>query len=939
MKKVLKTGLISFLILIIALIATPYLFKGKIIKLVQEQINKNINANVSFKEDISLSLIKSFPNFTLEIEDIKIIGKDTFKYDTLAQIENLSLNMDIMSVISGSNITINRVYLSRPRLNIKVLKDGKANYDITYPDSSSSVKDEEKVEYTIALQNLEIEEGTMSYDDQSMKFHMGLSNINSELKGDFGSSQFVLNTITSIGSTDMSYGGISYISKVKTQINSEIEIDLDKMLFTLKNNAIVLNSLDLKAEGWYQLLEEDSDMDLTINATNANIKTLLSLIPNEFLPDLNGVTTNGDVGLNAFVKGKLTEKSIPSFGLNLKVINGTLKYPDLSGSVRGININSNVTNPGGNADRTNINITNFHANINGDILDAKMLLKTPISDPDINIEVKGDIDLANIKKSIKLETRQLNGKIKANINANGKISSIKKEQYQDFDADGKLSLMDFYYKPSDEAQDVKIETMSFDFSPKYVNLEELKGIVGKSDFLVSGRLENFYGYLFGDDKLEGIMKFSSNYFNLNPFLSNEEEDNNNPSAEDSVAIEAIDIPDNINLVLTSSISTLIYDNLKLQDAKGEIKAKDKKLYLNNIYGKIFGGSVQMSGIYDSKIPQSPFTDMDVKVNNFNIQEAFNYLEIIRKLGPISKYVDGLFSAHIKIASNLGNNLSPDYNSLTGEGSIKLSQAVIKGFSVLDEIGDKLKIDALKNLELKDISFGIKIKDGKIELEDTLRVPFKNNILKFTGFSKLDQTLHYSGLVEIPREQFGNTNALLKELSSKASNKGFKLDLASKIPILMNIGGTFTKPSISFSLNEAKKSLYSGIKGQIKNQVEEKKEEVKEKLTEKKDEAKEKLNQEKEKKKQELLAAANKQVEGIKSLAKTNAEKARASFYQQADNLINNSKSKSFLEQKAAEKSAKEIRKKGDQAHDKIIAEGNQKSNTVLENTQTKINSL
>ena len=48
MKKVLKITGIILLAIIAILFAIPFLFKGKIIKVVKSEINKNINAKVDF---------------------------------------------------------------------------------------------------------------------------------------------------------------------------------------------------------------------------------------------------------------------------------------------------------------------------------------------------------------------------------------------------------------------------------------------------------------------------------------------------------------------------------------------------------------------------------------------------------------------------------------------------------------------------------------------------------------------------------------------------------------------------------------------------------------------------------------------------------------------------------------------------------------------------
>ena len=93
---------------------------------------------VNFSEDIGLSLIKSFPKLQLDIKQLSIVGIDTFKNDTLAYFPELSITMNLMSVVKGDKIEINRIYLSEPMLNILVLENGKANYDIAKADSGAT---------------------------------------------------------------------------------------------------------------------------------------------------------------------------------------------------------------------------------------------------------------------------------------------------------------------------------------------------------------------------------------------------------------------------------------------------------------------------------------------------------------------------------------------------------------------------------------------------------------------------------------------------------------------------------------------------------------------------------------------------------------------------------------------------------------------------------
>src|SRR5690606_4791033 len=92
----LKKSLIIFSIFIVVVLAIaasiPFFFKDTIINKVKSTINENLNAKVNF-EDLDLTLISSFPQLGLQLNDLQVIGIDSFATDTLANIKQLQLNL------------------------------------------------------------------------------------------------------------------------------------------------------------------------------------------------------------------------------------------------------------------------------------------------------------------------------------------------------------------------------------------------------------------------------------------------------------------------------------------------------------------------------------------------------------------------------------------------------------------------------------------------------------------------------------------------------------------------------------------------------------------------------------------------------------------------------------------------------------------------------
>jgi len=103
MNKKTKKGLIIGLsivgVLFAALLILPYAFRGKIMTLAKEQVNKKILAKVDF-DDFSLSFIRHFPNATVRVGNMRIVGVGEFAKDTLISCEKVDLVLNLKSLFS-----------------------------------------------------------------------------------------------------------------------------------------------------------------------------------------------------------------------------------------------------------------------------------------------------------------------------------------------------------------------------------------------------------------------------------------------------------------------------------------------------------------------------------------------------------------------------------------------------------------------------------------------------------------------------------------------------------------------------------------------------------------------------------------------------------------------------------------------------------------------
>ena len=465
LKKILKVAGIILLVLVLAAIAIPYFFKDKIIAFAKTEINKNVNARVNFT-DIDISFFRRFPRVAVALENLQVIGLNEFSKDTLVSSKNIDVAVNLMSIIRGKNMNIYSITINQPRIHALVTKEGKANYDIAKPDTSTTAETpSEDKPFNLQLQKYEIKDGYVYYNDLSAEMSAELLNLNHTGSGDFTSDLFTLVTDTKADEVSFNYGGVPYLYKSKTSIDAAIEVDNKTNKYTFKTEQIQVNDMKLAANGFFQLVNDSVyGMDIKFNAPSTEFKTILSLIPAVYKNDFDKIKTSGTALFNGFVRGVYSPTAIPAYSVNLEVKNGFFQYPDLPKPVKNINVIMKVNNPDGITDNTVVDIQQGHLEMDNEPFDFKVLFKKPLTDMYIDAVAKGRLDLSKITQFVKLEAgTKLAGLLNADIQAKGNIAAVQKQQPGPFSAKGFVELSKLYYASSAFPQPIQNTSARINF--------------------------------------------------------------------------------------------------------------------------------------------------------------------------------------------------------------------------------------------------------------------------------------------------------------------------------------------------------------------------------------------------------------------------------------------------------------------------------------------
>jgi len=916
MKKFIKIALSLLIVLIVTILAVPYFFKDDIEKFLKDEINNSINARLDY-DDLSLSLLSDFPNLKVKIHNFTLDGVQEFADTRLAQIDEFDMSLDAKKLLFNKDLEIKKIGVDGADINIKVLKNGKANYDIAKPDSLQ--KTENSQSYVIKLQSYNIEHTNIMYNDESLPMQMKIKNMHQTGTGVFTQKDYTLTTQTQADTLDVVYDGIHYLNNVQTQINTDVLIEDDFNKYTLNNTQVNLNNLDLKSDMMFELKGDDINMDITYATQQNSLKKLLSLVPKAYMSDMQNIQVNGLASLNGFVKGTYNEQNFPAYGVDFKIEKGSIKYPDLPQAVTNINVATKIDFPGGNnLDATKIDVPKFHFNIAGSETNGKLSLAHTMTDPYIDMQLKSNTDLAQVKQALKIpEIKKLSGLLKADLNLKGRSSDIEKQNFDKFKASGYFDLKDLIFAADSLPYEVAVQQAAMKITPQALQISQTDAKIGESDFHLNGDIKNYITYFLKKDQiLKADFKMHSNYLNMNEFMSEE----TSSQSADSVAVGTIKIPKNLDINFIADADKMLYEDLNLNNVKGTVTVKNEKAILETVLLKTLGGDMHLKGTYDTS-KELAETSMELDMQKMSLSESAEKLTLFETYTPVFKKIQGQFFSNLNLKVDLDNQMNPVLTTLDASGLFSTADISVGGIDVIQKIGNLLKINELKSPKVDKVKAQFEIDKGHLKVKP---FQFKLNEIQsgLKGSVSLDQKIDFVLSMQIPKKLLGGkANEVIENLVGNLNKLGLKSGLGDMINMEFRITGDYNNPKIV--------PVIAGTKGNTAQEVvtqaaEQKVEEVVEDTKEKA------RQQEAQQKADEILKQAQAQADELVAQAKKTADQIRSEADKQAADLIKKAGNDPF-KKIAAETMAKKVKKEADKKAQKIETEAQNKANLIIKN--------
>ncbi len=797
MKRFLKITATVVAVVLVVAIVTPLLLRSKIGDIVKREANAMLAARLDF-EKLDISLLRNFPNASLNLKGLTLVGTDRFEGDTIVAARRITVVVNLMSLVGDEGFEVRKIILASPALHAHKLADGAVNWDVMKPSEqadTTAAEESAPSSFRLSVRDFRLTDAVIRYEDDSTGMELRTAPLSLRLSGDMSAESTQLDLDLLAGGVDFTQGGVPLLHDAELALDAEIDADLAEGRFTFSRNTLRLNAIEMRLDGWVQQVGDALAMDVSAGCSEVRFKDLLSLIPAFYKHEFRSLAASGELSMELWARGQMHGAQLPAFELKTEVHNGTFQYSSLPKAVTDINIAAKVSNAGGELDKTEVEISEFGLKMAGNSLSATGYATNLMSDPTFRATLSGRVDLGAIREVYPLEKGiDLAGRIAASLKLAGRMSDVESGRYERISASGSLVVEQLgLHVP--QLPEVFIRRAAATISPQAMTLGEFGVTVGGSDLSATGQLTGYLGYLMRGEQLAGRLYVKSDLLDLNeiraavPADAEAESAEAEKPAEEAAAApaQAIVVPKNLNLSLNAELKKVLFEKMVITDIAGEMSVAGGTLSLDRLGLQLFGGKASASGRYSTAAdPAHPTLSLAASIAKASFPRTFEEIEAVRQLAPIFEKASGDYSLSIDMRTTLDAAMSPDLMSLTAQGELSSENVSVEGVEAFDKLADLLKNDKLRRIEARDLKIRFSIKDGRVTTEPfDLKMGDVN--VNMSGTTGLDRTIDYTAKVTLPAGVGGVLGA-----------------------VNVGIGGTFTSPKITLGVQETVEQVVSNV---------------------------------------------------------------------------------------------------------------------------------
>lgn len=803
LKKILKYFAITTLTLVVLIVGgafvVGYFYSDKVTSLVILELNKRIDTEVT-TDKVSFSVLKKFPNASIEFENITIkssknIHKSDFKKtnaDTLLRAKSLFLEFNIIDIIK-ENYTIKKINIENGKINILTDSYGEDNYQLwrnEIAQDNSSLRFE--------LKDLQANNTKLNIRNLIKNIDLRANVIQFHLSGAFGSDDYFLQSDFTAYIKKLAIDNIVYISE--REVTTDLEMDVVKDTYAINRGKLNIAGMRLDIAGKINYAEK-TEIALNFKGKDLNIKTFLSLLPEQYTKNIDNYESSGRFYFDCLIKGELSKYKNPRMDVKFGAENGKVINKKSNLELSNISLTGLFSNGNKQSSATSyVKFENLKSKLGKSDFSGNLTIENFLN-PSINLALNTNLDLAEINSFFPIDSvEKIDGNAKLLLKYSGKFTDFKNINENDIknsQIEGDIELNNLNIKLKGSNYNFRDFSGKGNFFKNNLSIDSLHFMIGVNDFSFQGSMKNILNYILLENqflKMNG--KLSSENFKLDEFIHS-----NESSSEQAI------LPKDIAFNLDINVQTFTYNKFIANQLSCAIYSEGAKLVAQNVSFSAMQGNVNGDAAVELTDDGSLHFQCSANLQKIDVKKLFYTFDNFGQSFILDKNLNGRVSAVVDYSSVWDKNLNILPQSVLCDSKLEITNGELIDFEPMTKLSAYIEVSELKHIKFSTLKNEIIIKDRIVTIPQM--------DINSTAFN-----IQASGTHNFDNEFTYRVKLLLSDLMAKNAKKAKKEndefsyvedDGLGKTSIYLIIKGNPDNYKISYDTKSVKENIKQNIK--------------------------------------------------------------------------------------------------------------------------------
>lgn len=792
LRKVLLYSLGFLLVTVVALTASVFLFKDRILQQFIREANKSLNTPVKIG-NMDVSVLEDFPKLSIVCRDVVI--EDSYPGESpLFTAKTISFQLNPIEVWQGI-YTIQGLRIVESETHLLINRKGETNFNVLKERTNEA----EEGTLQLELKNVRLKNTVVYYTDrqkdQNFEFVSNQLQSSIEIENDV----YLISAKGDVSTEKFKVGNTTLLEGKDFTLETTLRyFDIDKKII-LDPSKLLVNESSFTVKGDYTWASNNI-LDIQAEGQNTSIQTLLSLLPQATSSTLAQYQSAGDVYFKGSIRGEISETKNPHMSVEFGFNNATLSHPDYNVKIENAGLKGSfATSDIGNARGATLVLNDISGTLNNEAFTAKLIIQD-FTDSDVIFQFKGRLDVNSLLRFYPLPSlTDASGSVMADLAFEGKLSWLKsKATAQKASATGSVDLDNVAFKYGEQKIPVKDLKGSLQFNNNDLALSSFGGQIGKSDFVMNGFFKNIITFLLFENQPIGIeTDLQAHHIDLDELFTF------GYGAGATTGQYEFHISPNVYLNFNCAVDQLNYKRFNAGAIKGDLLVKNQVAVSRNLVFKSMNGSMQVSGILDATNAKAIDVMSNFKLNNIAIDSIFYVFENFDQEFIQDKHLKGSTTAEVNLEMTLDHHLQLFSETLIADINATIKKGELNDFNPLQTLTKYLDDEGLSHLRFAEIKNDIHIENKTIYVP---QMEIKSNVtaLQLSGTHTFDQQINYKIVAPLRNK---------KKINVEEAGSALE-ELDGKTKVFLKITGTTDAYEVQYDGEAVRKKLANDFKKEV-----------------------------------------------------------------------------------------------------------------------------